>query len=166
MARYPDPKYRAPMDFAEIQDVARRVVLASGKKIRITVKTGADPSPPCVARGNRHQGVIIINPRAAKQIPPNSWAFIIGHEIAHLVEEIGPHESTTPKVELEADIIGARYAMNAGFRLDAYLGWLLSIPVEDSKSHGSMRHRAYSVARHYGMSDAQIRRQRQWYENR
>lgn len=157
--RFPDPRYRAPMSFSEIEEVARNVVRGSGKKIRIEVKVGEEPSPPCIVRGNRDHGVIEINPSAARQIPPNSWAFIFGHEIAHLVEQIGPHGDTSPQVELRADIVGAKYAMNAGFKLDAYLGWLMSLPVQRSQSHGSTRSRARAMARHFGITESELQKQ-------
>lgn len=163
-SRFPDPRYRAPMSFSEIEEVARNVVRGSGKKIRIEVKIGKEPSPPCIVRGNRDHGVIEINPRAARQIPPNSWAFIFGHEIAHLVEQIGPHGDTSPQVELRADIVGAKYAMNAGFKLDAYLGWLMSLPVQKSQSHGSTRSRARAMARHFGIPESELQKQLSRYQ--
>lgn len=158
--KFPDPKYRAPVGMNEIEEIARAVVRGSGKRIRIEVKQGRDPSPPCIVRGNRHQGVIEINPRAARQIPANSWAFIFGHEIAHLVEDIGPHSGTSPAVELKADIYGARYAMNAGFQLAPYLGWLMTLPDTQSISHGSIRSRARAMAREFKISEAEIQRHR------
>ena len=93
-----------------------------------------------------------INPRAAATIPPNSWAFIIGHEFAHRIHGIGQHGQTDPESEFQADVIGARYAMDAGFNLAAHIAWTLArIGNQWTPSHGSLHDRAGRLGQHYGI---------------
>lgn len=108
---------------------------------------------------------IFIHPVAARQVPPNTWAFLFGHEFAHLVEDLGDPTDTTPAKELKADIAGARYAMAAGYRLDAFLGWVLTEPDSSSNSHGSLRRRVQAIASHFGIPSATVQAQARRYSH-
>ena len=108
-------------------------------------------------------GVIRVHPRAATQIPPNSWAFIFGHEFAHQTQHFGQFGKTSPELELRADIIGAQYARKAGFDLAAHLGWILSCRNQYSSSHGDWHARAEATARHFGISPTELRLQANRY---
>jgi len=123
---YPDPRYRPAMNFSELQAVAGQVAKTSGRKIRWRLELGKDPGPLVTIRGGLDDCSIAIHPVAARTVPPNAWAFIFGHEFAHLVERLGAHSQTNPSDELKADIAGARYAMAAGYRIEAFLGWVLT----------------------------------------
>jgi hypothetical protein len=154
--RLPDPRYRPPTGLDELDRVASMVAKASGGTVRGRIELGADPGPTCRVRGSADDGTIQVNPRASQEIPPNSWAFIFGHEFAHQFHRFGPHGATSPEVELQADIYGAEYARKAGFDLAAHLGWMFSRRNHDSDSHGDWHGRAEATARHYGISPGEI----------
>jgi len=102
--------------------------------------------------GPLDEGELRINPTAAATIPPNSWAFIVGHEFAHRTHGLSSPNGTDPEMEAEADAIGARYAMNAGFDLAAHIDWTLSHLRDGwSPSHGSTHERALRLAARYGL---------------
>lgn len=150
-ARYPDPRYRPPVNISELQAVGGQVAKATGRKIRWRLVLGADPGPLARIRGDLDDCTLTIHPIGARKLPPNTWAFIFGHEFAHLVENLGNHSQNNPSIELKADIAGARYAMAAGYRVEAFLGWVLTEPNHPTKSHGTPRDRVYKVAARFGI---------------
>ncbi|MEO5916414.1 MAG: hypothetical protein ABIS50_19415 [Luteolibacter sp.] len=99
---------------------------------------------------------IYVHPVAATKVPPNTWAFLFGHEFAHFTESLGSHSATNPSNELKADIVGARYAMAAGYRIEAFLGWVLTEPDQQTASHGSLHQRVQAIAAHFGVPQAVI----------
>jgi hypothetical protein len=147
----PDPRYRPPTGFSELEAVAGEVARATGRDIGWKLQRGSPQGPLVTIRGNLDRCTITLHPVAARKIPPNTWAFLFGHEFAHLVEELGTHSATTPANELQADIAGARYAMAAGYRVEAFLGWVLTEPNQQSQSHGSLHQRVEASATHYGI---------------
>ncbi len=165
-ASRPDPRYRPATDFSELRAVAGEVAKTTGRKIGWTLVRGENPGPLVSIRGSVNQCTIFIHPVAARQVPPNTWAFLFGHEFAHLVEDLGKPSDTTPQKELKADIAGARYAMAAGYRLDAFLGWVLTEPEQTSTSHGSLRKRVDAIAGRYGISQSAIQAQARRYPTR
>ena len=150
-ARYPDPRYRPPVNVSELRAIAGQVAKASGREIRWRLVLGKNPGPLAKINGNLNDCTITLHPIGAQKLPPNTWAFILGHEFAHLVENLGNHSQNNPSNELKADIAGARYAMAAGYRIEAFLGWVLTEPNQHTKSHGSPRDRVSKVAAHFGI---------------
>lgn len=148
-ARYPDPRYRPPVNFAELQALTGQVAQATGRVIDWQLKLGPNPGPLARISGEMDHCTITIHPVAARKVPPNTWAFIIGHEFAHRVENLGAPTATNPANELKADIAGARYAMASGYRIEAFLGWVLTEPNQSSNSHGSLHKRVYAIATHF-----------------
>lgn len=160
---YPDLRYRPAMNFSELQAVAGQVAKTSGRKIRWRLELGKDPCPLAVIRGGLDDCTIAIHPLAARKVPPNTWAFIFGHEFAHLVESVGTHSLTNPSNELKADIAGARYAMAAGYRIEAFLGWVLTERDQASDSHGILRARVQAIAARFGVRQNLIQAEAQRY---
>lgn len=148
---YPDPRYRPPVNFSELQTVARKVAKASGRVIHWQLNLGENPGPLAKITGGIDDCRIFIHPIASRKVPPNTWAFIFGHEFAHRVEKLGAHGQTNPENELKADIAGARYAMAAGYRVEAFLGWMLAEPDQTTQTHGSLHKRVYAIAAHFGI---------------
>jgi hypothetical protein len=118
--------------------------------------TGPDQGTLIKIRGTLRDCTITIHPLAAKKVPPNTWAYLFGHEFAHLVEELGVHGKATPADELKADIAGARYAMAAGYRLDAFLGWVMTEPNQNTATHGDLHRRVQAIAKRYGIPQKAI----------
>ena len=154
--RLPDPRYRRPFGVWEIDRVASMVAKATGQQTAGSI-TVTDQVAVAGIGGPLDEGELRINPTAASTIPPNSWAFIIGHEFAHRTHGLSSPNGTDPEMEAEADAIGARYAINAGFDLAAHIDWTLS-HVRDgwSPSHGSIHERALRLAERYGLSNPAI----------
>ena len=144
-----DPRYRPPANFGELQAVAGRVAKATGRVIHWQLKTGDNPGPLATIRGGINDCTIYVHPLAARKVPPNTWAFIIGHEFAHRVENLANHSLNNPANELKADIAGARYAMAAGYRVEAFLGWVFAQPNQTTASHGSLHKRVQGIAAHF-----------------
>ncbi|BCU75509.1 hypothetical protein llg_02240 [Luteolibacter sp. LG18] len=143
---------RPAMGLGEIEGVAHRVARTSGLYVAGTIHQSYDTNGPlasiqAVSGGER----ISVNPRAAREVPLNAWAFIFGHEFAHQVYNFGHRGHTDPQQELRADIIGARYAMDAGYELRPYIRWMLSRPSHYTPSHGDLHWRAHELAKHYGV---------------
>ena len=141
----------------EIDRLASMVARATGRQAagRIVVSDGV---PLARITGPLEAGEIQINPIAARMIPPNSWAFIIGHELAHRTHGIGRQGKTNPEDEFQADVIGAEYAMKAGFDLAAHIAWALSRQSDDwSVSHGSSHERANRLGARFGVSPQAVR---------
>lgn len=159
----PDPRYRPAKNFAELQAVAGEVAKATGRKIRWRLQLGPAQGPLVKVRGTLNDCTITLHPVAAQKVPPNTWAYLFGHEFAHLVEELGTHSATSPANELKADIAGARYAMAAGYRLDAFLGWVLTEPNQNTATHGSLHQRVQQIAKRYGVSQKAIQAEAQRY---
>lgn len=90
----PDPRYRQPLNFAELQAVAGEVAKATGRKIHWRLALGEDPGPLVRIRGGRDDCTLTVHPVAARKVPPNTWAFLFGHEFAHLTENLGPPSKT------------------------------------------------------------------------
>lgn len=163
MEARPDPRYRPPANFAELQAVAGEVAKATGRKIHWRLQHGPAQGPLIKIRGTLNDCTITIHPLAARKVPPNTWAYLFGHEFAHLVEELGTHSATSPANELKADIAGARYAMAAGYRLDAFLGWVLTEPNQNTATHGDLHQRVQEIAKRYGVSQKAIQKEARCY---
>ncbi len=159
----PDPRYRPPANFAELQAVAGEVAKATGRQINWHLALGENPGPLARVRGNLDNCTIYIHPVAAQKLPPNTWAFIFGHEFAHKVEGLQSHGKASPATELKADIAGARYAMASGYRLEAFLGWILTEPDQHTDSHGSPHERANAIAAHFGIPQRVIQAETRRY---
>ena len=158
-----DSRYRPATSFSELQAVAGAVAKTSGRDIRWRLALGSDPGPLARIRGGLDDCTIFLHPVAARTVPTNTWAFIFGHEFAHRVEGLGSHSQTSPSNELKADIAGARYAMAAGYRLEAFLGWVLAEPNQTSATHGSLRERVRAIAAHFGIPQNVIQAEAQRY---
>ncbi len=150
----PDPRYRPSAGFPELRTVAGEVARASGRKISWDLRLGPNPGSLVRINGSVDDCTIYVHPIAARKVPPNTWAFLFGHEFAHFTESLGSHSETNPGNELKADIVGARYAMAAGYRIEAFLGWVLTEPDQKTASHGSLHRRVHAIAAHFGVPEA------------
>lgn len=157
----PDPRYRPPANFAELQAVAGEVARATGRQIGWRLQRGSAQGPLVTIRGTLENCTITLHPVAAQKVPPNTWAFLFGHEFAHLVENLGTHSATNPANELKADIAGARYAMAAGYRIEAFLGWVLTEPKKETASHGSLEKRVKAISAHFGVPQNSVQAEAQ-----
>ena len=79
------------------------------------------------------------------------------------MESMGSHSQTNPSNELKADIAGARYAMAAGYRIEAFLGWVLTERDQPSDSHGTLSGRVQAIAARFGVPPNVIQAEAQRY---
>ncbi len=155
----PDPRYRKTAGFSELRMVAAEVALASGREIHWQLQAGPNPGPLVQISGSIDNCTIYVHPIAASKVSPNTWAFLFGHEFAHMTESLGNHSTTNPSNERKADIVGARYAMAAGYRIEAFLGWVLTEPDQQTASHGSLNQRVKAISAHFGVPQAVIQKE-------
>ena len=157
--RLPDPRYRPALGIWEIDRVASMVAKATGQKIHGKIYVSNQPQAPFASVcGPVFEGKIVINPRAAVEVPPNSWAFVIAHEFAHQIYRFGDANRTDPEQEFKADVIGAGFAIQAGFDLAAHVAWVFMRPDGGEATHGSRHGRAFRLAAQFGISRAEIER--------
>lgn len=156
----PDPRFRTAIGLQELQNLVNLIVAKNGLQARVTVVEDMSGTV-AVARvsGVALSARIEVNPQLARTLPPNSWAFILGHEIAHLVDARARQGYGTnfQSVEWNADLIGAGYAQRGGFDLAAHLGWIFSRPNQGSPNYGSDHERAMHVARHFAVDWGAVR---------
>ncbi|MGC4014609.1 MAG: hypothetical protein QM755_08865 [Luteolibacter sp.] len=150
-----DPAKRLPRGLWEIDHVARQVASVAGRRVSGSVQQSFFENGPVASIQETSDGDrIVVNPRAAREIPLNAWAFIFGHEFAHQVYNFGHRGNTDPQQELRADIIGAKYAKEAGYKLVPYLHWMFSRRPDSSPSHGDLHWRAREMARYFEVPTA------------
>lgn len=163
--RLPDPRYRAPFGVWELDRVASMVAKASGFAVRGKLRIADQQDCPLARiQGSASSGIVTIHPAAAREVPPNSWAFIFGHEFAHQTDSLARSSSGCSNQECErrADIVGAEYAVRGGFDVAAYAAWILSCPESVSQSHGSRHGRAMALIEYFRIprEEVEIHRQR------
>jgi hypothetical protein len=155
----PDPRFRRPVGLNELQNIANMLAAKNGLQARFTVVAdSSDLVPVARCSGSPTGHLITVNPRAARDFPPNTWAFIIGHEMAHAMDARARHGQgrSFKEVEWIADEIGASYAVRAGFQLDAHLGWVFSRPNRGSENYGSEHDRAQNLFRRFRANQVSI----------
>jgi len=90
--------------------------------------------------------IFYIDPQAMEELSVNTWAFILGHEIGHVLEEhIWDEENYSPEDEWSADVIGAQLAIDIEGDPYDYIDWLLAEGV-CSMEHGCDIQRAMILA--------------------
>ncbi len=140
---------------------------ASGRPRRLgagsVLQRGSARGTWITIRGTLENCTITLHPVAALKVPPNSWAFLFGHGFAHLVEALGTHSATNAANERRADIAGARHAMAAGYRLESFLGWVLTEPDKHTDSHGSLHQRVKAISAHFCVPPSAVQAQAQRY---
>lgn len=149
----PDPRFRTVIGLNEIQNIVQLLAAKNGLNVRVTVVENGNGVAVARVTGVALSARIEVNPQLARILLPNTWAFILGHELAHLVHPQAQRESGLDLRTLEwnADLIGASYARRAGFELAAHLGWVFSRPNQGSPEYGSDHERALNIARHLGV---------------
>ncbi len=95
---------------------------------------------------------IAVDPEKLKRKSANTWAFIIGHELAHynLNHQDGcrpPNSENCKYREFNADDLGAKLAERAKYDLVDYISDVLNEPDLCSFSHGCWHERALRLAR-------------------
>ncbi len=118
-----DPRGNPPVSLEELEaltsDLKAASELPGSNGLQLNVETSGGTAS---IRTNGEDGLISIHPARLHSVPLNSWAFILGHELAHQTSIRKKGNSGT---EIEADVEGARYAANAGYDAAAYLAWVM-----------------------------------------
>lgn len=162
----PDPRPRLPQGLHELQNMVKMLAAKNGIRVPFTLVEHSDPFFPVARYRQTPTGyLIVVNPKAAREIPPNTWAFIIGHEMAHGVDGRlrTPSGGTHPGIEWLADEVGARFALQAGFCLDAHAGWVFARPDRSSSTHGSDHGRARNLIHKFGADRQSVQYWQQRY---
>ena len=101
--------------------------------------------------------VIYASPHAMRQKSTNTWAFIMGHELAHYYLGHGGCGQSKYK-EFEADRVGAQMAVNAGYNIGTYINALSREPNTCSASHGCWSERIYRLKKAFNYRANRSRR--------
>lgn len=151
-----DPRLHPPRDLGEIDYLASQIVRANQLPLRGRIVE--EPQQRGIARIEHSGGtsaIIHVDARAAREIPINSWAFILGHELAH--QSLG--KGGDPESELDADLLGSAYAMKAGFDPAAYLAWVMTRHnAGGSTSHFPNQKRVEAIGRSLKIPAAAVHR--------
>ena len=91
---------------------------------------------------------IYVHPERMLNETLNTWAFVIGHELAHHI--LGHRGSHGPPQEFAADILGAEMAIRAGYNVKEYIREIYSNPNSCALSHGCWYDRARNLERRFG----------------
>jgi hypothetical protein len=139
----------AQVTLPQLEAVASRELAASGLKLSGRIVLDAARSRDFAAidfRGGPGALVIYVHPTPIKQFDLNTWAFVLGHELAHAVTR----RANTAQSEQEADVIGARLAIAAGFDLKKYIGFLYTLK-GGPETHGTWQERARNLEKHFNV---------------
>jgi len=134
----------------ELDQIAGRILQANGVQMQGYVTADAQRSMGIAAVvGTRANSVIFINPGAQNSFDHNSWAFIMAHELSHVI--LG-HKFPALQHELDADSLGAKMAQKAGFSLKRYIQKLCSKPNACDMGHGCFHDRMRRLEREFKVS--------------
>lgn len=129
----------------EVQGVLVKIM--ADANIQLAVQLQVDPvraGGAAYVHGHPGGAAIFIDPDFMTRKSPNDWAFILGHELSHVLFNLPGVNAAN---EWEADRRGAQIAIQAGFDPQAYINGLLADPQSCSMSHGCLHERAVSLAK-------------------
>jgi len=137
----------------ELGDIAERLLQQNNLPLRVTIVIDEIPAA-ALARisGPPENATVTVQAWAVSRFSANTWAFVIGHEFAHRTD---PRATRAPgrtheDVEIAAEIIGARYAIRAGFDLDAHLNQLFHGPDGRGRAQGFTLQKAIALRKAFG----------------
>jgi hypothetical protein len=90
---------------------------------------------------------IYIDPVMVNFFSRNDWAFFIGHEFAHLL--LADSELSGSELEMQCDILGAQYAIEAGYRLGPFVETLRKFGSSGCTTHGCPQQRAENLEAYF-----------------
>jgi len=129
----------------KMYELVRELQTASGARFPVQIQINSYAAQGFASiTGHPSRGAIIsVDPGLAMAGSDNVLAFILGHELAHVVRLHGP--PALPQNEWEADRLGADWAVLAGYDKAQYVNWMLSLPNGCSPSHGCLHKRAEMI---------------------
>ncbi|MBT8484603.1 MAG: hypothetical protein KJO43_03425 [Phycisphaerae bacterium] len=93
---------------------------------------------------------IYVHPDRRREWSVNTWAFILGHELSHVLLR---HRGTGPGEEWDADARGAQLASAAGYHVELYIAFICSDqPNNCSPSHGCFHDRMRRLEEQFSVS--------------
>jgi hypothetical protein len=135
----------------ELDRIASRLIAVSGYEIGVTVNVSRAKSKGVAAiYYSGSMGSIYVDPSMLRSLGSNTWAFILGHELSHLI--LGGESGELKNNESTADGVGALMAKQAGYDLRSYIIWMYSNPNTCSLTHGCFHSRARELENFYGIN--------------
>jgi hypothetical protein len=132
----------------QLDQIASHLLTVNGIQLQGSIIVNAYQASGFAATvGNRYNSVIYVDPNRMRTISANNWAFIIGHELAHLY--LG-HTWQSPQNELDADRYGAYWAYKAGYDVNTYLRFMATEPDICTPSHGCWQNRIRNILNMFG----------------
>ena len=140
----------------QLYEIVDKIAYVVGYTRRFSVEITSFPR----MNGRRTRARVVNGPEGARilideaslwELPANQWAFIVGHEFAHLIDERAQKKSGKSKLEIEisADIIGSEFAIEAGFDLDAYMDIMFYGPDGRGRARDDMLIRAIKLDNYF-----------------
>lgn len=152
-------KLPGQVSVSQLDNMASRMLTANNLNMRGIIKIDRYRSGGVAsAAGSACNGVIFVSPEAMYSYSVNSWAFILGHELAHIALGHTRWGSRGMVDEFRADIFGARMAVNAGWDIYDYLADMQSQPNICTPSHGCVSQRVANLKREFGIYTYAYRR--------
>jgi hypothetical protein len=146
---------QAQVTEADLRTLAAKELGASRLRMsaRIVVDVARSQGFAAIDFGGGPRALMIyVHPTPMQMYELNTWAFVLGHELAHAVTRRGG----TPPSEQEADVIGAGIAVRSGFDLKRYINFLYTLPGGDP-AHGTWQERARNLEQKFGVTVGGLR---------
>lgn len=100
--------------------------------------------------GGPWNSIIYVDPQKMNTLSPNTWAFIIGHELAHIFLGHTTGINRGVQNEFDADRWGAMWAYRAGYNVDSFLQYMATEPDICTPSHGCWHDRIRNIKNMFG----------------
>lgn len=133
----------------ELDEMCSRMLTAANYALRGDIVADSQRSSGLAAVASKNgYARIYVHPKALQTLENNTWAFIMGHELAHVIRN---DQHGSAEAEWEADLLGAKMAQAIGYELPPYIDWLYSNPNSCSRSHGCLHSRAKNLEVAFGL---------------
>ena len=139
-----------PPSLQDLDAIATRMLQSRGSQLsgRIVANAGTAQGIAAI-RWMGNQSVISVDPSMIRQWSTNTWAFVIGHELAHaLLKHQG---GSNPQNEQAADRLGAELARGVGFNVSDYIRHICSQRNSCSSGHGCWHDRMRLLERQFSV---------------
>jgi Zn-dependent protease with chaperone function len=136
----------------QLDQMASYILMRNGLQIQGQIVV--DPyraSGVAATIGGSWNSIIYVDPNKLNTLSPNTWAFIIGHELAHihLGHTMGMNQSV--QNEFDADRWGAMWAYRAGYNVESFLQYMATEPDICTPSHGCWHDRIRNIKNMFGV---------------
>lgn len=136
----------------QVDQIASHILTVNRINLRGEIRADAYRASGFAATfGNANYSIIYVDPYKLRTLSPNTWAFIVSHELAHQYLRHSPLSQSIAN-ELEADRVGAYWAWQAGYNVNAYLDYMATEPDICTPTHGCWHDRIRNIMAMFGLA--------------